>query len=202
MKSYPNFLLLLFTLSILSCNSNKNIKTKKKSQETISCSPILKIIKNTQDSKKLFFKAVYEGPEFVIKKGKYHDIAHQTSNRLTDTISYFLKSNFKQGNFYRLEIQKINVCIEGNVKHVWKSSNLCRYTLIIPLKSCSKKAAVTSLEHKGTWVRNFKMINEKEANLWKKRIEKRLAIGKVEIKKIETKSGFREYWVQFRNRNI
>lgn len=46
------------------------------------------------------------------------------------------------------------------------------------------------------------MINEKEANLWKKRIEKRLAIGKVEIKKIETKSGFREYWVQFRNRNI
>jgi hypothetical protein len=68
MKSYPNFLLLLFTLSILSCNSNKYIKTNKKYQETISCSPILKIIKNTQDSKKLFFKAVYEGPEIVLQK--------------------------------------------------------------------------------------------------------------------------------------
>jgi hypothetical protein len=56
MKSYPNFLILLFTLGILSSISNKYIKTKKKSQETISCSPILKIIKNTQDSKKVIFQ--------------------------------------------------------------------------------------------------------------------------------------------------
>jgi len=202
MKSYLNFLILLFTLVILSCNSNNYIKTKNKSQEKISCSPILKIIKNAQDSKKLFFKAVYEGPEFVLKKGKYHDIAHQTSNRLTDTISYFLKTNFKQGQYYRLNMRDMKVSIEGDVEHVWKSTNLCRYTIIVPIINCSKKDAVTSVEHKGTWVRNYEIINEKEAFLWKKRIEKGLSLGKAELKLVETPSGFKEYWVQFRSREF
>jgi hypothetical protein len=189
----------IFLFCLFSCERKPGIK---KIQKTEISSPVLRIIqkKNGND---VIFIAKYTGPEFVKdQKGNFKDEAHMTSTKLTHRISKFLKSNYRKGVFYKLNFNDLKIKIKGNVLHKYKSSNQCEYQIVMPLELTSKVNSVTSIEHKGTWVKDYKRVNEEIAIAWKKRIELRLANGNTQMKLVETDKGFREYWIQFHSKDF
>jgi hypothetical protein len=197
-------LFLGFSVFFLACSNNSRPVEKqesKKKEESFSKTPSLKIT-SFHKGKALVYRAVYEGPEFVFRKGLgWRDSAHLTSKYLTDRLSRFLKSNYGKGHYYRVDLKNIRVTIAGNVRHVWPSQNLCRYTLEIPLSATNRGKAITSIAHLGTWVRDYHRVNKREAFLKKARIEKKYG-GKVSMTLVETPEGFKEYWFQFKSRKF
>lgn len=189
----------IFLFCLFSCERKPGIK---KIQTTESSSPILRIIqkKNGND---VIFIAKYNGPEFVKdQKGNFKDEAHMTSTKLTHRISKFLKSNYRKGVFYKLNFNDLKIEIKGDVLHKYKSSNQCEYQIVMPLELTSKTNSVTSLEHRGTWVRDYRKTSQDSALAWKKRIENISIKKSVEMKLVETDKGFREYWIQFHSKDF
>lgn len=204
MKAKYYFIACVANLFILTGCENTSFpvnRQKGTSSSNFSETPSLKITRqNTKDG--VTFLAVYEGPEFTYSKGYYHDDAHKTSTHLTHAISKFLKSNYTKGKYYAVNLKGIRVSIEGDVSHQAHSPNLCRYSLTIPLLKSNKHHAATSIEHRGTWIRDYVKVNEREAYLWKKRIENQEAVGKASMRLVETEEGFKEYWIQFKSRKF
>lgn len=160
-------------------------------------------INQTKQGNAVVFIAKYSGPEFIeTYGGSFRDTAHRTSNAITDKISDFLKSNYKQGKYYKVNLSKLSIKISGEVLHKYKSTNPCEYEIKFYLDSTSKANSVTSLEHRGTWVRDYGRINQDSALAWRKRIENIALRESVEMKLVETEKGFREYWIIFHDKQF
>lgn len=195
MKILTGVILVLITmLVVFACCERKG-----KNQEAISSLEINQINQGNY----VVFIAKYSGPEFIEgSKCHYIDKAHLTSTTITDKISDFLKSNYKLGKYYKVNLSKPNINIIGEVLHKYKSTNPCEYEIKFHLDSTSKLNSVTSLEHKGTWVRDYRKTSQDSALAWKKRIEKISLKGSVEMKLVQTDKGFREYWIVFHDRRF
>jgi hypothetical protein len=188
-------LAIMYVFIVFACERNG-------ASEMPNANPRLEIIQ-TKQGNDVVFNAKYSGPEFIETHGGYYiDTAHRTSNAITDKISDFLKSNYKQGKYYKVNLDKLSIKISGEVLHKDKSTNHCEYEIKFYLDSTSKANSVTSLEHRGTWVRDYSRINQDSALAWKKRIENEALKESVEMKLVETEKGFREYWIIFHGKQF
>jgi hypothetical protein len=195
MKKHTNVILVLILMLVAFASCQRNGKN----QDAI---PRLEINQYNQGNDVVFI-AKYSGPEFIEGSyGHYKDEAHMTSTVITDKISDFLKSNYKLGKYYKVNLSKLSINITGEVLHKYKSTNPCEYEIKFHLDSTSKLNSVTSLEHRGTWVRDYRKTSQDSALAWKKRIENISLKGSVEMKLVETDKGFREYWIIFHDKEF
>lgn len=144
-----------------------------------------------------YVEFVYKGPEFIQIGKYYRDEAHLTSTKFTHIIGPFLKSNFNRKNYLKLDLSNLKVSFKGNPEFRWPSGKRIEYKISVPIIHVSKrKDAMTSIEHRGTWIKDYDKCSDENFSAWKGRVAK-ISSSKVESQLIE-KDGFRELWLQWR----
>lgn len=187
--------LLLFTIS---CSDDKT-STQLDPKSTYGDSKTAKQFRITEkwsrDSSS--YQMTYRGPEFTILGSYYIDDAHRTSTRFTHVVSKFLKSNFQRKKYKKLDLENLKVNFKGNPLFRHKSRKKIEYTISVPILTVMhKKDARTSIEHKGTWIRDYSRCNDQEFKAWKSRIMNKYNVASIDTKLID-QNGFLELWVQW-----
>lgn len=183
--------LILFTFSIALISAMASCANKPKQKKIIKTEKIARAqpIYSVKITSKNFY-ASYKGPDFV----NGDDIAHQLSNFVADTLGKYLKSEFRDGKFKKLDFDKTII------KTLKNHPDTVFYTVNMPFQNVSSCEAYTCIDHRGSWVNN----KRKTDNDLKEFI---LSIQtspnhKEEIKLFQTNSGLYEYWVQFRSTDL
>ena len=191
------FLLFLYTgCETSNQRSNKHNSTKSGS---VKNNQFTREAKWNRDS--TYFELTYIGPEFT-RSGKYYrDEAHLTSTRFTHILGPFLKSNFQRKNYLKLDLSNLKVSFKGDPVFRYKSEKRIEYKISVSILRVKKrKYAMTSVEHKGTWVRDYQKCSDVNFTKWKERVAK-ISESRVEAKLIQ-KNGFREMWLQWRKKGF
>jgi hypothetical protein len=185
-------------LLISSCTSKKSTEKEGQAQnsDTTEVDQFSRVGKWNDDS--TVYQLTYKGPEFT-KKGKYFsDAAHMTSTVFAHTIGDFLKSSYQRGKYRKLDLSKMKVAFKGNPEFRYKSQKAVEYSISVPILNVrTKEEAMTSIEHKGTWVRDYRKCSDTEFEAWKLRIEK--SAKSIAESKLIDSEGFRELWLQWRD---
>jgi hypothetical protein len=130
----------------------------------------------------------YTGPEFV----NMSDVAHQFSNKMSAAVGDQLKELYDSKKYSKVDFENIEMTTEG-----MGSGNVI-YKLKIPFVQVPTKCeAYTSFDHVGGW------NHEPELNKRKDQLKGLLLEGESLYisKKIETKEGLQEHWIQWRNKD-
>ena len=189
------FLLLLFTLSCSDNKTSNQIESKVIEGKSKTSDQFQIIEKWNSDSTS--YHMTYKGPEFTKLGPFFIDDAHRTSTRFTHVISKFLKSNFQRKQFKKLDLQNLKVKFKGSPLFRHKSRKKIEYTISVPIQTVKhQKDAKTSIEHKGTWIRDYSRCNDHEFKAWKSRIMQKYNVAVLDTKLID-QNGFLELWLQW-----
>jgi hypothetical protein len=193
------FVFLLFLSTGCETSNQRSKKYKSSKIGFVKNNQFTRAAKWNRDS--TYFELTYKGPEFT-RLGKYYrDEAHLTSTRFTHILGPFLKSNFQRKNYFKLDLSSLKVSFKGDPEFRYKSEKHIEFKISVPLLRVTKrKYAMTSVEHKGTWVRDYKKCSDVNFTNWKERVAK-ISESEVEAKLIQ-KNGFREMWLQWRKKGI
>jgi hypothetical protein len=171
-----------FGLLIYSCQGQT--KSKPSVKDTIIKPK--KSIYQCEISQNEFF-ASYKGADFV----NGDDIAHQLSNFVADTLGKHLKSEYKKGNYKKVDLKETEILtLKYHPDSVY-------YTIKMPLKNVSACEAFTCIDHRGSWI---SLVKKTDSDL--KEFVSKISVEpnhKEEIKLFTTDFGLYEYWVQFRH---
>jgi hypothetical protein len=182
------FILLFFTNCTLSTTENQSVEVKSSNAPKIET----KVSCEITDNKLL---ASYKGPEFL--NGR--DTAHLLSNLVADKLGQYLKSEFKKGNFLKIDFENTKIETKGNPQFSYPSEEIVHYTIEMPLlKVKTKCAGFTGVEHRGTWARND---IESGFSEWIQKLKAQIAVGNIDSKLFKTPEGFKEYWIQFKHKS-
>jgi hypothetical protein len=173
--------LTLFTL-ICSCSESQN----RTELSHIKLQNITEPIYHSKISSNEFF-ASYKGPDFI----NGADIGHQLSNFVADTLGKHLKSEYKKGNYKKVDLKETEILtLKYHPDSVY-------YTIKMPLKNVSACEAFTCIDHRGSWI---SLVKKTDSDL--KEFVSKISVEpnhKEEIKLFTTDFGLYEYWVQFRH---
>ncbi|MCX6180394.1 MAG: hypothetical protein NT150_00510 [Bacteroidetes bacterium] len=150
--------------------------------------------KMTNDSTLIFCNdsictGTYIGPEFIGSS----DVAHQFSNKMSDTVGDKLKELYAEGKYAMVDFSAIKMSTKG------MGSGTVIYTLYMPFKKVKNKCdAHTSFDHCGGWD-HAPAIGARKYQL-KKALLKGEELNISELK--TTPEGLQEYWIQWKNNTI
>jgi len=131
----------------------------------------------------------YIGPEFI----KGDDVAHQFSNKMCDSVGVKLKALYKAAKYSKVDFSKIVMTTEG------MGSGNVTYKLTIPFINVKEKCeAFTSFDHVGGW-NHAPALSGRKAQL-KSALMKNDSLNISGL--LKTKEGLREYWIQWRNKEM
>jgi hypothetical protein len=185
---------------ISSCNTKKLKSIRQEKQDSNSKLNAKEQFTRTEtwNEDSTFYKITYNGPEFT-KNGKYFiDAAHQTSNAFTDSMGNFLKASYRNKKYRKLDLAHLTVSFKGEPEFCDSSQKIVEYTLTVPiLRVSNKNAAMFNIDHRGTWVRDYKKWNNHTFSLWEGIVAK-TSESAVEAKLIND-NNFRELWLQWRD---
>lgn len=134
-------------------------------------------------------KGKYSGFEFI--NGK--DIAHQFSNKMSNSVGIKLKEFYREKNYKKVDFSRIEMSTQG------MGSGKVIYILYIPFISVDSKCkAYTSFDHVGGW--NHKPALERRKNELKNVTMNGHELKISKLKK--TIEGLQEYWIQWKNKKI
>lgn len=139
------------------------------------------------DDSKCYGKFV--GPEF----NQNGDIAHQFSNKISNKVGDKLKDLYKNGKYSKVDFNNIKMLTPG------MGSGNVTYTVEIPFTKVSNPCdSYTSFDHVGGWG------HEPELERRKSELSSLLINGDNfnVSKKMTTKEGLQEYWIQWRNKDL
>jgi len=129
----------------------------------------------------------YTGFEFI--NGK--DIAHQFSNKMSNSVGDKLKEFYREKNYKKVDFSRIKMTTQG------MGSGKVTYVLSIPFVSVDSKCeAYTSFDHVGGW--NHKPALERRKNELKNVTMNGHELDISKLKK--TTEGLQEYWIQWKNK--
>jgi hypothetical protein len=202
---FPLLVLILFSCEEKnSPNPTPPIKQEGCMCKKTKCNLVPRTISWAKDSS--YITMEYHGPEFIDNKnGDYFDVAHRLSTVFVHTIDPFLKRNYLKGsNFYRsVDLKNMEVTFKGNPEFKYGSQKNITYRISAPILFFKEKkySAKTSIEHKGSWVRDISKMSDDSLNAWKKRIRENYLLEKTLLdEKLIEYNGFKELWVQWHDK--
>lgn len=186
-----------FLISVTSCNlkeNDKNQKPDKSKQEKTAIKKLesakIKISISTSG-----FNGSYRGLEFS-NEGPLdeRDVAHRFSNKIADTIGYFLKQQNLKGIFLKVDFKNTQIRTSGLdlEKHVV-------YTVSMPFLKTKKCEGYTGIEHCGSWTDEANLELRARMQELQKSL-KTISVGKPDVHFFKTPEMFQEYWIQFKHK--
>lgn len=123
------------------------------------------------------------------------DIAHNYSNRMADCVGKKLKEMYRNGNFIKVDLKRIEMSTKG----MDDGDAYVEYKIKIPfVRAKNAKDAMTGFDHSGGWGHTPDLQTRKDELLSGSR--KIVKNNKLFISPLyKTPEGLEEYWIQWRH---